>query len=479
MFDSIYSNLRSGVKKVIFSGGIIYFAGLLVHSYVDRSENIPIQELSTFDSSEKSTDQRPKEIASNVTRDPASTANNRESTVTSPSQPQGRTRVESESRSENYFNSPGELEDHNNSSQISSHARNRSNYNGAYIPSNRFIHNNRTGMRSPTSPNDNNLDSEKKDRLGGGFGTPSSGGGEEDKTPSTLNFNPISDDNSSSSSSAKYPSPPSCSHNMAEGVYGAAFEVEITCSEKASISYCLQTGGGCCDPYQASLNYDDPILIGPNDEDYCLTYYALSEKTLQETSLRDILYTLDSTPPALMTSFPKIQLQTTQAPLVNHIQSSDFGKDNHYYHQINLKGHDTTLLGWNCEDIYFDHSTLTTPSSEVIEFDFDVSHFLPSDQLNQYIDISELSYGENFITTLLEDSERNLFSCQTHQITLKDFQFFSLTASAPPTSEAHGSYGIFVPFGHFQEIPNSTLEGKGRSLQSDRYLEYGFFSSTH
>ena len=273
--------------------------------------------------------------------------------------------------------------------------------------------------------------------------------------------------------------PPICHHDSSGGVYGSSFEVALSCSESAQIYYCVQLGGGCCDPYQSSTVYSSPIEIGPSDDDYCVAYYGVSNQSMLESDTVNVSYTIDSNPPSLLTTHLLSRVQTTQTPIVNFTESTDFGNEDTYFHQINLMNHNPDSLLWNCEDILHNYESLSTPSAIPLALDYDVSGLDTSMQIDQTIGLSDLHYGQNYISTILEDEMRNLYSCQTHLVVLEDFPIFSIPTQGPADTFTDRSFGWFAPYGHFEDVPGSSVGGEGKSLDSGIYLRYEILSITH
>lgn len=270
---------------------------------------------------------------------------------------------------------------------------------------------------------------------------------------------------------------PICQTDKASGTYISEFNINLTCNQPAKIYYCIGTSGSCCDPTATPTEYTGTIALGSVDDNYCLSFYGQSTTTLLTSDQLDVGYLVNSTLPAIMTDFPKVQVQTTELPLMAHTQSTDYGIANHFLHQINTKEHDPSALVMNCDDVLYDYSLLSGASATLL--DYDVSGLTPNDQIDQQIGKPSLQYGDNFFTTILEDRDRMLMGCQQQNIILKDFQIFTTTASAPATPSSSGAFGGFVSFGHFEATPNTTVAGSGESDQTTQILEEGFLAITH
>ncbi len=122
------------------------------------------------------------------------------------------------------------------------------------------------------------------------------------------------------------------------------------------------------------------------------------------------------------------------------------------------------------------------PAPVVIDEAFDLSTLLPTAQIDQILGINALAYGDNYISTIVEDRSRGIASCDTQRVVLKDFEIFSFNGvdETPVTSGVRKTQGSFTGYSHFDLIP-SALQSSGTS-ESDRpnaILEENFFSITN
>ncbi|WP_412471858.1 hypothetical protein [Halobacteriovorax sp. RT-1-4] len=310
------------------------------------------------------------------------------------------------------------------------------------------------------------------------------------KTGASSSTNDDNDNTSSSSSSSSSGSsssndpvitPVTCSVDRAEGMYSTTINVTITCSEFSKISYCLQTGGGFCDPVSSPTIYSGPIAVGSVDGEYGLSFFAESMSTTSSTEVAEFTYTIDSTPPDLLVTFPKVYAQTTANALPNYTQSGDFGKANYYYHQINFKGTNPGAggLNWTCDQIYHDYGTSGFSS---IATNVDVSSLNPAtEQIDQLIGIGDFATGDNYIATVLEDRNLGIISCQVQNVVIRDFNIaaFTATGATPVISGIRTTYGSFVGYGHFQATPNTSNSGQLSNDQGITSNKQGLYTVTH
>lgn len=261
-----------------------------------------------------------------------------------------------------------------------------------------------------------------------------------------------------------------CKANRESKVYTGGFKVEISCNRPGSIYFCLSLGAPC-DPNQGL--YSGEISVGPVDGDYYLSYYGMTLDG-RKSFVVDDLFTIDSTLPSLMTSFPKVYFQTSEVPLVTKTQSLDFGKENHFYSQYNFLNHNPLSL--SCADILSNYGALNFIA---IETNFNTSFLNESSEIEQQINISGLHYGENYIVTALEDRNRYIASCDIQRVILRDFSLFAFSG-ASTTTEERPIHAHFTGYSYFEEVPNIDQKaGSGSSLRSPASLKEGFVGITN
>ncbi len=278
--------------------------------------------------------------------------------------------------------------------------------------------------------------------------------------------------------------PIECSVDKLAGVYSGGFSATIRCDVAATINYCLQLGGGCCNA--GTSTYSVPVVIGPDDGEYCLSYQATASDGGNSTDAVDLDYIINTTLPKLEIDFSKLFLQTTEAPLITKTQSEDFGKIEHFYSQYNLKAHDPTPSGlnWNCEEILDNYSALVSPDALVIDEHFDTSGLLFDAQIEQNVSISGLDYGNNYVSTVFVDEGRTpaSFMCTTQNIILSDFELFSFTGtdSTEVVAGVRKTQGGFTGYSHFESTPSATQSsGLAENSQTNAILETNFFTITN
>lgn len=295
----------------------------------------------------------------------------------------------------------------------------------------------------------------------------------EDPTPPTNSNSPDEPDSRSNSVAVTQVT---CSQDMAEGSYATAISVTISCSETATIFYCLDTGGSPCTP---TIQYTAPINL-PTDGSYGISYYA--DASASSTEVDDLLYTIDTTGPDLSVSHDVIYAQTTQVPLQNTTTSTDFGVPDYYYHQINFKSFNplTASTPWTCSEVLSDYAT-ASPTPQVIQSDFPTSGLTVADQIIQTNDMPSLVIGDNHIMTVLEDRALGVVSCQVQNVVVRDFAIadFTGTGGTPVTTGVRRTLGSFVGFGHFQATPNTSSAGQLSNTQGATSNKQGLYTLTH
>jgi hypothetical protein len=276
-----------------------------------------------------------------------------------------------------------------------------------------------------------------------------------------------------------------CAADMAAGTYGTSFSVNLSCSETATIKYCLQYGGGCCDPETTPMTYSTAVNINSGNGAYCLSYYGESTNS-EITTVSEINYNISSIA-CLAVNFPKVQVQTTMLPLMNYSQAScSFGVSNNFYHQINFKSHDPTISGlnWSCEEMYNNYAgaVLTAPTPSLITPSlpgFDVSGLLSSAQIDQTVDGPNLASGDNYIAIIIENRDTGAFDCKVQKVIMDDFfvSEFTATGSTPVAAGVRKTSGGFVGFGMYRTPASLTDDsGSNENTQTNDVHESGFFS---
>lgn len=276
------------------------------------------------------------------------------------------------------------------------------------------------------------------------------------------------------------PSPTlNCSANIGGGAYSNPLSVALTCSAAADIKYCVGSGGICCDPEVSGVSYTSNVVIGATDGNFCLsfigeTYSGVSSTVVQQN------YIINNELPHLEASQPIIFYQTTELAGQSHIASDDFGKLNFGVGLLNLMQNDPGPTGMNleCDEIVTNYVTFPAPAPvEILSF-FDTSGVASTSQLDVPLVLSNLGYGENYLTTYMRDTNyaAPIYSCSTTKVTLEDFPYFQADiyhgdAGSNTVREFEGG---FVAYGFFEEETNvyrgpagsSTEDASGQKLES-------------
>ncbi len=296
-----------------------------------------------------------------------------------------------------------------------------------------------------------------------------------DKKSETENTN-------SSSGSSNTPATNTCTSNIISGAFGNPIGVTINCDYASQIKYCLSKDT-CCDPDSQGTDYTSYIVIGAKDGNYCLSYYGNS--TLAGSSaLVQQNYTINSTLPNLTVGNPKTYFQTTELNANSYITSLDFGKENHSVGQVNMKSHDpgTSGLNYDCSEIAENDLSALSPAPIDLLSLFDVSLAAPNSQIEIPLRPSELSYGENFVTSFIKNNAyvSPLYSCATSVITLDDFDYFQVdnAQGLAGDNSVREFEGGFTSYGFFEDNASVYRGPAGASSedQSGSSLKSGLFS---
>lgn len=293
----------------------------------------------------------------------------------------------------------------------------------------------------------------------------------------------ISSSGTSSNSTSSASIQSTCSANIEGGSFGNPIGITLSCSSASTIKYCvaLDTGSGCCDPLSSGSTYSSAIVIGPQNGTYCLSYYGQMET--DSTDVYQQSYTINSTLPNLQVGHPQINYQTTQLNGKSFITSSDFGKNGYGIGQINLKSNapGPSGLNYTCNEIIANYVSLPAPTPTPILSLLNVSLDNPSVQIEIPLQPTQLEYGDNFITSYIENNNfvAPIYSCSTTKITLNDFEYFQeeLTFGDPGSNSVREFTGGLSPYGFFEDASNVYRGPAGADTHdnSGQKLEYGMF----
>lgn len=321
------------------------------------------------------------------------------------------------------------------------------------------------GFGNDNSSGENANGSSSSDSANNGGGSPTD----------TLNFSNIGSSQDASAGSVA----PNCSPSRAPGTYITSIDVSLSCNQASNILYCVGPGDGtCCDPTQSGTEYTGSINIGQVDGDYCVSFIGRSNTNLLYSQIVNTIYDIDSALPVIESIVPRRQVQSTQLPFTMTAISSDYGRVNHYLSHINTKNENPANYSWSCNDIMNNYTSM--PDSMAILDQYQVDNMNPEQVVMMDITSNEIDYGNNYVSTILEDRRRGLTGCQTQNIVLQDFPTFAFTSTSPSNpAMAQSHFGGFVSFGHFQVTPNSASSGSGESQKEEHVLQESFLAITH
>ena len=270
----------------------------------------------------------------------------------------------------------------------------------------------------------------------------------------------------------------SCSASVPNGSYSYALSVTLSCSSSATIKYCLSEGS-CCDPNSGSgktYSNSSPIVIGENNSQYCLSYYAVGKSS--KTDVTQKLYTISKQVPDLYVETPVTWMQTTEAPINSNIISLNFGKNDFSLAQISYFSHDIGPDGdhLSCEEVATEMSSYTSPSPLHTLSLLSVSGLSTSQQVEVPLSPASLEYGTNYIATYMVNTSSAIptYACSISEITLMDFPFFDSSV----ISDSGEFVGGFTPFGFYEEnfdFPRAPA-GQSSSGDTDQKIETAFLS---
>lgn len=271
----------------------------------------------------------------------------------------------------------------------------------------------------------------------------------------------------------------SCSASVASGSYSYALSVSLSCSSTAQIRYCLSEGA-CCDPDSPEgINYvsSTPIIIGENNSQYCLSYYAVSN-TNTTAAISNRTYTINKQLPDLYVEIPVTWMQTTETAIYANVNSQNFGQNNFSLGQISYLSHNISSSGddLGCEEVSSMMGNYVSPSPLYTLSPFSIANVSISQQVEIPLSPTNLEYGVNYVATYLVNSNHAIptYSCSISEITLLDFPYFE-SSGLSATAEITGG---FTPFGFYEEDFNFPRSPAGESSSSniDHKIETAFLS---
>lgn len=285
----------------------------------------------------------------------------------------------------------------------------------------------------------------------------------------------------SSSNSSVLPN--TCTPSVVGGSFNAPIKVSISCNYPSTIKYCVakDTGSGCCDPESVGSTYSAAVAIGKQNATYCLSYVGTN--TQGETDVFQNTYTFNSTLPDLQVGHPKTYYQTTELTGKSFFTSLDFGKAGYSIGQINLKTHNPDATGANltCEEIVSNYVGMPVPNPVSILSLLDVSLDTPSTQITIPFRADQMEYGDNFITSFIENTNTvvPLYSCSTTKVVLQDFEYFDTTPTFGDvgTNTVREFTASISPYGFFEDEANVYRgpAGEGSSVVAGEELQQGQF----
>ncbi len=252
----------------------------------------------------------------------------------------------------------------------------------------------------------------------------------------------------------------------------------------SSIHYCLQEGGGCCDPL-SGISYTEPFLISNEDFGvqangaYCLSVVAQGGPAGEFSPLYEYKYIVDDTTPDMVATFsPVVRIQSSEAFDYVQIDSQNFGTPGFSAYVLNSYENNPVALSKGCDEVVAEYPPITNalraPAGDIVT---------PLDTLVTGVDNlriykffeNTLSFERNYLTafvTFTDPIGDQIHSCQQAPAPLEvwDFTTFGtvgvVSDSIPPNPQNVVEFeASFSSFGHFGGAAD--LVGPGRSNASE------------
>ena len=271
-----------------------------------------------------------------------------------------------------------------------------------------------------------------------------------------------------------------CDASLGNGTYQNPSSVSLTCSTAATVKYCIQENT-CCDPRTGGTTYAGSFTVGTAAKTYCLSFYGTAGSSSSSVVQKN--YIFNPAAPHLTATHTKRYYQTTQLQGLAVMTSSDFGNGEFNVGQINTQDRDPGVSGLNltCSQLISTYQTLAPVVVETFA-PVSMSGFLPTEQIEIFLRLPRLVYGNNFLTSFAVHSNYvERAACSTTRVVLQDFPFFV-------TEIAHGDVGTatvrefsggFSSLGFFEADEtnlNRGPAGESTEDQSGQELRTGLFS---
>jgi hypothetical protein len=224
---------------------------------------------------------------------------------------------------------------------------------------------------------------------------------------------------------------PVVNFSKAAGTYSRKISIELSANLFGSdIFYCINNQNQCCDPDNKDLFtlYQSAIVVGPEEEDYCLTAFAVSTSGVKgvEAARR---FVLNYSAPNLDIHILRSHYQTTNLLSVtpHNFLSNDRGNEDFLFSLIKYPGSTSSL---SCLDLY-NHNQTLGPYSLTGLSNLPMDDFQNDEWSIPYVK-EDFQYGINYFVGWIynpfftEASEA--IGCQQHAIVLEDFHMEQATS---------------------------------------------------
>jgi hypothetical protein len=227
----------------------------------------------------------------------------------------------------------------------------------------------------------------------------------------------------------------SCDSSLGSGTYQYPTTTSLSCSTTAKIKYCLQEDT-CCDPQSDGAKYTTAIPVGSKAKTYCLSFYGTIGSSTSPVVHKT--FTFNPQAPNLTAIHEKRFYQTTQLHGLSVLSSTKFGSADYTVGQVNTRAIDPgpSGLDLSCPALIESFTSMTPLPIETFA-PVSMSGFTPTEQIEIFLQVPRLVYGSNFITSYAVHANYvERAACSTTNITLKDFDYFEMSANLSP-------YGFF------------------------------------
>jgi hypothetical protein len=249
--------------------------------------------------------------------------------------------------------------------------------------------------------------------------------------------------------------------------------------------YCVQEGGGCCDPINNGTDYTQAFVVSEEDlgvQDngtFCVSVVAKGDNG-DLSPLYEYKYVVDDTSPDMVATFSQVvRIQSSEANNYVQIDSANYGQPGYAAYIINSFDDNPTSLGKSCDEVVNDYppvsNALRSPAGNIVESLEPLVTGVDTLKFFKSID-NFMVYERNYLTAFVTYTDPvgdQLNTCQQapQPVEVFDFAMFATTPVGNDRSPANTDGFVefqasFNDFGFF-DVNGGDTYGSGRNNAND------------